>query len=168
MQLLSKTLFSWAKTKVKQKRDTCVYLYTDTEIHIFMVCEVKNGSNEFTPFLLDAPQSESGCPVSEYSVEMTAPEEEVSEVYHGPELECTVSSLLPGASYSFRVRALNDGGVRALPRWGWGLSLLLARGQGEMGNRKTMWERLERNIRGLDLGLNGFRPGSRLKGDFGC
>uniref|UniRef100_A0A8C3UDA3 Fibronectin type III domain-containing protein 3B n=1 Tax=Catharus ustulatus TaxID=91951 RepID=A0A8C3UDA3_CATUS len=58
----------------------------------------------------DAPQSESGCPVSEYSVEMTAPEEEVSEVYHGPELECTVSSLLPGASYSFRVRALNDGG----------------------------------------------------------
>uniref|UniRef100_A0A8C3UCG4 Fibronectin type III domain-containing protein 3B n=1 Tax=Catharus ustulatus TaxID=91951 RepID=A0A8C3UCG4_CATUS len=63
----------------------------------------------------DAPQSESGCPVSEYSVEMTAPEEEVSEVYHGPELECTVSSLLPGASYSFRVRALNDGGVRALP-----------------------------------------------------
>uniref|UniRef100_A0A8C3Y2Z8 Fibronectin type III domain-containing protein 3B n=1 Tax=Catharus ustulatus TaxID=91951 RepID=A0A8C3Y2Z8_CATUS len=51
-----------------------------------------------------------GCPVSEYSVEMTAPEEEVSEVYHGPELECTVSSLLPGASYSFRVRALNDGG----------------------------------------------------------
>ncbi|KAI1235989.1 hypothetical protein IHE44_0002083 [Lamprotornis superbus] len=49
----------------------------------------------------DVPQSESGCPVSEYSVEMTAPEEVVSEVYHGPELECTVSSLLPGATYSF-------------------------------------------------------------------
>ncbi|NXH64477.1 FND3B protein, partial [Rhabdornis inornatus] len=58
----------------------------------------------------DVPQSESGCPVSEYSVEMTAPEEVVSEVYHGPELECTVSSLLPGATYGFRVRALNDGG----------------------------------------------------------
>ncbi|NXQ35479.1 FND3B protein, partial [Alaudala cheleensis] len=58
----------------------------------------------------DVPQSESGCPVSEYSVEMTAPEEVVSEVYHGPELECTVGSLLPGATYSFRVRALNDGG----------------------------------------------------------
>ncbi|NXU98017.1 FND3B protein, partial [Cettia cetti] len=58
----------------------------------------------------DVPQSESGCPVSEYSVEMTAPEEVVSEVYHGPELECTVSSLLPGATYRFRVRALNDGG----------------------------------------------------------
>ncbi|NWY66175.1 FND3B protein, partial [Erithacus rubecula] len=50
----------------------------------------------------DVPQSESGCPVSEYSVEMTAPEEMVSEVYHGPELECTVSSLLPGATYGFR------------------------------------------------------------------
>ncbi|NXD19361.1 FND3B protein, partial [Spelaeornis formosus] len=58
----------------------------------------------------DVPQSESGCPVSEYSVEMTAPEEVVSEVYHGPELECTVSSLLPGATYRFRLRALNDGG----------------------------------------------------------
>ncbi|NXT68937.1 FND3B protein, partial [Chaetops frenatus] len=58
----------------------------------------------------DVPPSESGCPVSEYSVEMTAPEEVVSEVYHGPELECTVSSLLPGAVYRFRVRALNDGG----------------------------------------------------------
>ncbi|NXC06924.1 FND3B protein, partial [Orthonyx spaldingii] len=58
----------------------------------------------------DVPPSESGCPVSEYSVEMTAPEEAVSEVYHGPELECTVSSLLPGATYGFRVRALNDGG----------------------------------------------------------
>ncbi|KAF4796140.1 fibronectin type III domain-containing protein 3B isoform X2 [Turdus rufiventris] len=77
-----------------------------------------NGGSEILKYLLeisqgspeDAPQSESGCPVSEYSVEMTAPEEEVSEVYHGPELECTVSSLLPGASYSFRVRALNDGG----------------------------------------------------------
>uniref|UniRef100_A0A8U8AQT6 Fibronectin type III domain-containing protein 3B n=1 Tax=Geospiza parvula TaxID=87175 RepID=A0A8U8AQT6_GEOPR len=58
----------------------------------------------------DVPESESGCPVSEYSVEMTAPEEVVSEVYHGAELECTVGSLLPGATYGFRVRALNDGG----------------------------------------------------------
>uniref|UniRef100_A0A8C0HGK7 Fibronectin type III domain-containing protein 3B n=1 Tax=Buteo japonicus TaxID=224669 RepID=A0A8C0HGK7_9AVES len=51
-----------------------------------------------------------GCPVSEYSVEMTEPEEVVSEVYHGPDLECTISNLLPGATYRFRVRALNDGG----------------------------------------------------------
>ncbi|NXU49605.1 FND3B protein, partial [Turnix velox] len=58
----------------------------------------------------DVPPSESGCPVSEYSVEMTEPEEVVSEVYHGPDLECTISNLLPGATYRFRVRALNDGG----------------------------------------------------------
>ncbi|XP_065604534.1 fibronectin type III domain-containing protein 3B [Cyrtonyx montezumae] len=58
----------------------------------------------------DAPTSESGCPISEYSVEMMEPEEVVSEVYHGPDLECTVSNLLPGATYRFRVRALNDGG----------------------------------------------------------
>ncbi|KAM9231653.1 fibronectin type III domain-containing protein 3B [Leptosomus discolor] len=58
----------------------------------------------------DVPLSESGCPVSEYSVEMTEPEEVVSEIYHGPDLECTVGNLLPGATYRFRVRALNDGG----------------------------------------------------------
>lgn len=58
----------------------------------------------------DVPPSESGCPISEYSVEMTELEEVVSEVYHGPDLECTVSNLLPGATYRFRVRALNDGG----------------------------------------------------------
>uniref|UniRef100_A0A493T738 Fibronectin type III domain-containing protein 3B n=1 Tax=Anas platyrhynchos platyrhynchos TaxID=8840 RepID=A0A493T738_ANAPP len=58
----------------------------------------------------DVPPSESDCPISEYSVEMTEPEEVVSEVYHGPDLECTVSNLLPGATYQFRVRALNDGG----------------------------------------------------------
>ncbi|KAK2538356.1 Fndc3b [Columba guinea] len=58
----------------------------------------------------DIPPSESGCPISEYSVEMTEPEEVVSEVYHGPDLECTVSNLLPGATYGFRVRARNGGG----------------------------------------------------------
>ncbi|XP_036207774.1 fibronectin type III domain-containing protein 3B isoform X8 [Myotis myotis] len=58
----------------------------------------------------DVPASESGCEVSEYSVEMTEPEDVASEVYHGPELECTVGNLLPGTMYRFRVRALNDGG----------------------------------------------------------
>uniref|UniRef100_A0A452TVH5 Fibronectin type III domain containing 3B n=1 Tax=Ursus maritimus TaxID=29073 RepID=A0A452TVH5_URSMA len=51
-----------------------------------------------------------GCEVSEYSVEMTEPADVASEVYHGPELECTVGNLLPGTMYRFRVRALNDGG----------------------------------------------------------
>uniref|UniRef100_A0A8B9WF62 Fibronectin type III domain-containing protein 3B n=1 Tax=Bos mutus grunniens TaxID=30521 RepID=A0A8B9WF62_BOSMU len=59
----------------------------------------------------DIPASESGCEVSEYSVEMTEPEDVASEVYHGPELECTVGNLLPGTVYRFRVRALNDGGA---------------------------------------------------------
>ncbi|XP_075794071.1 fibronectin type III domain-containing protein 3B isoform X1 [Pelodiscus sinensis] len=58
----------------------------------------------------DVPVSESGCPVLEYSVEMAEPEEVISEVYRGPDLECTVSNLLPGTTYWFRVRALNDGG----------------------------------------------------------
>ncbi|XP_028913799.1 fibronectin type III domain-containing protein 3B isoform X2 [Ornithorhynchus anatinus] len=58
----------------------------------------------------NVPSSESGCQVSEYSVEMTEPEAVASEVYHGPDLECTVSNLLPGTLYHFRVRALNDGG----------------------------------------------------------
>uniref|UniRef100_A0A8I5NJR3 Fibronectin type III domain containing 3B n=1 Tax=Papio anubis TaxID=9555 RepID=A0A8I5NJR3_PAPAN len=58
----------------------------------------------------DVPASESGCEVSEYSVEMTEPKDVASEVYHGPELECTVGNLLPGTVYRFRVRALNDGG----------------------------------------------------------
>ncbi|XP_066096744.1 fibronectin type III domain-containing protein 3B isoform X1 [Saccopteryx bilineata] len=58
----------------------------------------------------DVPASESGCEVSEYSVEMTEPEDVASEVYHGPQRECTVGSLLPGTEYRFRVRALNDGG----------------------------------------------------------
>ncbi|XP_006861904.1 PREDICTED: fibronectin type III domain-containing protein 3B [Chrysochloris asiatica] len=58
----------------------------------------------------DVPASESGCEVSEYSVEMTEPEDVASEVYHGPDLECTVGHLLPGTVYRFRVRALNDGG----------------------------------------------------------
>ncbi|XP_073434942.1 fibronectin type III domain-containing protein 3B isoform X1 [Dendrobates tinctorius] len=54
----------------------------------------------------DAP----GCQVSEYSLELGVPGGHTIEVYHGCDLECTVSDLLPGSTYQFRVRALNDGG----------------------------------------------------------
>lgn len=63
------------------------------------------------------------------SVEMTEPEEVVSEVYHGPDLECTVSNLLPGATYRFRVRALNDGGVCAVC---WTMAWLFLTGGGKL------------------------------------
>ncbi|XP_075717735.1 fibronectin type III domain-containing protein 3B isoform X2 [Rhinoderma darwinii] len=54
----------------------------------------------------DAP----GCQVSEYSLELGVPEGHTTEVYHGCDLNCTVRDLLPGSTYQFRVRALNDGG----------------------------------------------------------
>lgn len=87
----------------------CIYVLWIKKTNLPGICPYV--VSELCVFFLDVPPSESDCPISEYSVEMTEPEEVVSEVYHGPDLECTVSNLLPGATYQFRVRALNDGGV---------------------------------------------------------
>uniref|UniRef100_A0A8C9TMG3 Fibronectin type III domain containing 3B n=1 Tax=Scleropages formosus TaxID=113540 RepID=A0A8C9TMG3_SCLFO len=56
--------------------------------------------------LPDCPSSEA----TEYSLEISAMGSEPSEVYRGPALEHTVSSLLPGAKYTFRVRGANQTG----------------------------------------------------------
>ncbi|XP_020920984.1 fibronectin type-III domain-containing protein 3A isoform X1 [Sus scrofa] len=57
------------------------------------------------------PLVDGGSPISCYGVEMSPVErDEPREVYQGSEVECTVSSLLPGKTYSFRLRAANKMG----------------------------------------------------------
>ncbi|XP_053312265.1 fibronectin type-III domain-containing protein 3A [Spea bombifrons] len=57
------------------------------------------------------PLMDGGSPVTHYSLEMSSPNVgDHREVYQGSEVECTVSSLLPGKVYSFRLRAANKAG----------------------------------------------------------
>ncbi|XP_071530089.1 fibronectin type-III domain-containing protein 3A-like isoform X6 [Panulirus ornatus] len=53
------------------------------------------------------PEYDGGAPVTEFHIDMMAPDNERRQVYCGRDLECTVASLLPGRPYIFLVRGVN-------------------------------------------------------------
>lgn len=54
-----------------------------------------------------SPDYNGGAPVVDYEVEMELPDASKRLVHKSKEIECTVSDLNPGCSYSFKVRATN-------------------------------------------------------------
>ncbi|XP_038658557.1 fibronectin type-III domain-containing protein 3A isoform X6 [Scyliorhinus canicula] len=57
------------------------------------------------------PPITGGSQILSYRLEISASDmTDPKEVYKGPDMECTVSSLLPGKMYSFRLRAANKAG----------------------------------------------------------
>lgn len=50
---------------------------------------------------------DGGAAVTEYHIDMLAPDSDRRQVYAGRDLECTVASLLPGRPYIFLVRGVN-------------------------------------------------------------
>lgn len=70
---------------------------------------------------------------TEFCLEMSSTDGKCTEVYRGPSLDCTLTSLLPGASYRFRVRGANKAGVRnvaVLSRLNLALILVISRSWG--------------------------------------
>uniref|UniRef100_A0ACB8GDX6 Fibronectin type-III domain-containing protein 3a n=2 Tax=Sphaerodactylus townsendi TaxID=933632 RepID=A0ACB8GDX6_9SAUR len=64
------------------------------------------------PLQWGPPDVNNGSPVISYSLEMSSVEtDEPQEVYCGPDEEFTVSNLLPGTTYGFRLRAASAAGL---------------------------------------------------------